>query len=454
MDEEVVTRVLDQCDPNKQESLESENIPDPMDAEQTWPTEKEIAQAVASRKKKIVKTVPKGTSEYQAAWILDEDGVDVSDYSDNESERMSLDEAKSQADSENEAEQEEEEYETLTISEAAPDEQRYDQDIDMLEEKQAMQKFKDAKLDAQFPDEVDTPQDMLAKIRFQKYRGLDSFRTSPWDPKENLPIDYARIFQFENFEKTRKRIFKECKQREGAMPGWYITIHVMNVRRDLFNVFCSLENRPMVIFGLLPNENKMSVLNVVLKHANVNANPIKSKEKLIFQCGFRWFSACPIFSQHTNGTKHKYERFFQPESTIVASMYAPITFPPCPVICYVENRRQSWELVATGSVLSVNPDRIIAKRVVLSGHPYKVNKRSAVIRFMFFHREDVNWFKPVQLRTKYGRRGHIKEPLGTHGHMKCVFNGQLKSQDTILMNLYKRVFPKWTYDPMLLGSAN
>jgi len=36
---------------------------------------------------------------------------------------------------------------------------------------------------------------------------------------------------------------------------------------------------------------------------------------------------------------------------------------------------------------------------------------------------------------------------GTHGHMKCVFDGQLKSQDTILMNLYKRVFPRWSYDP-------
>ena len=37
--------------------------------------------------------------------------------------------------------------------------------------------------------------------------------------------------------------------------------------------------------------------------------------------------------------------------------------------------------------------------------------------------------------------------LGTHGHMKCFFDGMLKSQDTVLMNLYKRMFPKWTYDP-------
>lgn len=46
MDAEVTkVSVLQVADPAKQESLVSENVPDPMDAEQTWPTEEEIEQA-------------------------------------------------------------------------------------------------------------------------------------------------------------------------------------------------------------------------------------------------------------------------------------------------------------------------------------------------------------------------------------------------------------------------
>ena len=53
---------------------------------------------------------------------------------------MDVEEAKSEAASSEDME-DDEQYESITISEAL-DEERYDQDIDMNEEKQAMEKFK------------------------------------------------------------------------------------------------------------------------------------------------------------------------------------------------------------------------------------------------------------------------------------------------------------------------
>lgn len=57
---------------------------------------------------------------------------------------------------------------------------------------------------------------------------------------------------------------------------------------------------------------------------------------------------------------------------------------------------------------------IILERVILTGYPFKINKRRATVRFMFFNPKDVKYFKPVELITKLGLRVTTVTYLGEH----------------------------------------
>ena len=92
-----------------------------------------------------------------------------------------------------------------------------------------------------------------------RYRGLKNFRSSEWDPREGLPDDYSRIFEFENFGRTRQRVLKEASSAAAsacasgrsstapggnsamdveplaeALHGEYMCIHVKDVARGEF----------------------------------------------------------------------------------------------------------------------------------------------------------------------------------------------------------------------------
>jgi pre-rRNA-processing protein TSR1 len=248
-------QILHEADPTAQESLVTENEPDPMDAEQTWPTDEEMGMYQEEMEdglsdgtlSKKTRRVPKGTSSYQAAWIVDEESEGGDDQQEEEEDQMEEDFMMGEAAQEVPEEQaasvvgdvSDEEYEEIELEDK---ETAFDATVNEEHEEEALKEYLDRKKksqeDMQFPDEVDTPQHTPARVRFQKYRGLKSFRTSPWDPYENLPVDYARIFQFQNFKRSKKRIF-DMIGMDGVPLGTYVTVYIKDV--------------PKKILGTMPN---------------------------------------------------------------------------------------------------------------------------------------------------------------------------------------------------------
>ncbi|GFR48759.1 hypothetical protein Agub_g10579, partial [Astrephomene gubernaculifera] len=129
-----------------------------------------------------------------------------------------------------------------------------------------------------FPDEVDVPLDQPARVRFQKYRGLKSLRTSAWDPKESLPPQYGRVFAFEDFKRAHKRA-RAAQQRTtadldpcGVAPSSYVAVRVAQVpaaaaAKVAAHVAAAAAGScvPLTMFGLLQHEAKLSVVNFAIR---------------------------------------------------------------------------------------------------------------------------------------------------------------------------------------------
>jgi pre-rRNA-processing protein TSR1 len=419
------------------------------------------------------KRLPKGTSSYQAAWFLD-------DVSDSGSDIMDEDDADMQMDVDSEPMGPEDGANLVdpmdAITKAGPSEYPESEmyiDSPANEEAEAIEEFrrrrKEAEEDLEFPDEIELHPNVLARERLGKYRGLKSLRTSEWNVEADTPYepsDYHRLLKIVDYKKSKNAAVREAVA--GGVPaGTKVEVEILNVPFLL-----QKSGQPNSMFSLLRHEHKSAVINLTLTLSSTLPEPIKSKEELIFQIGPRRLAVNPIFSAAGTSPNdvHKFDRYLHPGRTGIATFIGPLAWGSIPVLVFKHASTDSEDLkaeapttadaiVADGHTSHIMPSqklrligsatpappsssRVIAKRVILTGHPYKIHKKLVTIRYMFFNKEDVAWFSALPLWTKRGRQGSIKESLGTHGYFKATFDGKINPMDAVGVSLYKRVFPR------------
>ncbi|KAJ5173359.1 Ribosome biogenesis protein tsr1 [Penicillium capsulatum] len=408
------------------------------------------------------KRLPKGTSKYQSAWYLEDvsdSGSDIVDEDDDED--MEMDTGGAPEDGIFPDRQD-------AMTEGGPSEYPQSEmflDPSPEDEAQELADYRasrrnEAQEDLEFPDEIELHPNVLARERLARFRGLKNFKLSQWETSEDRPFepeDWRRLLQFGDYKGTKNRTIREALIG-GVNPGIRVDVHLRAVPASLRS-----KSQPLSLFSLLRHEHKHTVVNVNMTLNSSVEQPLKAKEEIVVQCGARRLVVKPVFSagDNTPNNVHKFDRFLHPGRSAIATWIGPMTWGAVPVLVFKNKKTEEdpevldsadatqepialdrLELIATGTVVAPDPARVIAKRAILTGHPYKIHKKVVTIRYMFFNSEDVSWFKALQLWTRRGRSGYIKESLGTHGYFKATFDAKINPQDSVGISLYKRVFPR------------
>lgn len=423
----------------------------------------------------VPKRLPRGTSKYQAAWYLgdvSDSGSDLEDVDDDDDEDMDGGASVAAGPEDGHfAGPEPTEYggpseypqSEMFLDPAIEDE------ADQLEEYRK-QRRTEADEDLEFPDEIELSPHVDARERLARYRGLKSLRTSHWDTEEDKPhepTDWTRLLEIQDYRAAKNKVLKEA-QFGGITPGTRVAIH-LRIPAERAAELQALK-KPTAVFALLKHEHKLTAINISITLSSEYPVPLRSKEELILQFGPRRLVINPLFSAagNTPNNVHKFDRYLHPGRTAVATFMGPVCWGSVPCLFFkptstdsntgdaIEDlasslslskqqaslSKHSLELIATGTTLPPSTSRIVAKRIILTGHPYKIHKKLVTVRYMFFNDSDVRYFSALQLWTKRGRSGYIKEPLGTHGYFKATFDGRVNPLDSIGVSLYKRVWPR------------
>ena len=405
--------------------------------------------------------LPRGTSSYQAAWYLDGMSDSGSDWEDQQNEVGDF-----EADDGEVSQIGDEIPENVTQREATeanistyPESEMFldpapQDEAEEIAEYRSSRKRK-ANEDLEFPDEIELHPKVLARERLARYRGLKSLRTSHWQTgpdKPHEPEQWNRLLQISNYSGARKKATSN-EADGGVEVGTRVEIHL----RDIPVVYrdSSHPSMPLTAISLHRHEQKHTVMNFRITLDSGYEGSIKSKEEMFMQCGPRRLAINPLFSDPgtTPNDVHKYSRYLHPGRTAIATVIAPLTWGQVPALFFQRSESPQYsagtvfsspplKLIGTGTALPPSSSRVVAKRIILTGHPYKIHKRLVTVRYMFFNAEDVRWFRALRLWTRYGRSGFIKESLGTHGYYKANFDGRINPQDAVAVSLYKRVWPR------------
>ncbi|WBW72875.1 GTP binding protein Bms1 [Schizosaccharomyces osmophilus] len=227
---------------------------------------------------------------------------------------------------------------------------------------------------------------------------------------------------------------------EGYRAGAYVRLVLKGVPYEFVEHFDS--RYPVVVGGLLPNEQRHGLVQVRIKRHRWHKKILKTNDPLIFSLGWRRVQSVPVYSISDSRTRNRMLKYTPEHMHCFATFYGPFIAPNtgfC-AVQYVANqyaKAGSFRIAATGTVLDVNQSSEIVKKLKLTGVPYKIFKNTAFIKKMFNSPLEVAKFEGANIRTVSGIRGQIKKAVDKeHGHFRATFEDKVLMSDIVFLRAW------------------
>lgn len=250
-------------------------------------------------------------------------------------------------------------------------------------------------------------------------------------------------------------------EMEGHRQGTYVRIELKGLPAEFVLNFDP--RRPVVVGGLQAHEMSLGLVRCRVKRHRWHPRTLKSGDPLVFSLGWRRFQSVPIYAMEDEAVhRHRYLKYSPEHMHCTCVFYGPICPQGTGLMAFqtLSGNDSGFRVSLTGSILELDANFVVSKKLKLIGHPEKIHKKTAFIKGMFSSDLEVARFEGASLKTVSGVRGQIKKAAGTgskssggnseggRGKFRATFEDKILMSDTIICRLWAPVEVKHYYNPV------